>query len=85
MKKKIKSSHDACKAIVDLTKSYDSLAIISSLDPKNQMIIQIRNLAAAGIAADKAAEEAEDADLGRLIEKAEKDQGKFPFDELKLD
>ena len=84
MKKKIKSSHDACKAIVALTESYNSLAIISSLDSKNQTIIQLRNIAASGIAADQAAEEAEDAGLGRMIEKAEKEQGKFPFEELKL-
>ena len=82
MKKKIKGSNDACKAIVDLTQGYGKPD--GYPDPEGLLIHQLRNIAAEGVAADKAAEDAEDADLDRLIEKAEKDQGKFPFDDLKL-
>lgn len=80
MKKKIKSSHDACKAIVGMTQSYKKP--VGS--PDDYLIHNLRNIAIAGIKADDAIADAEDADLGRMIEKAEKEQGKFPFEELKL-
>ena len=82
MKKKIKSSHDACKAIVEMTQSY----YVPPGSPEDKLIHELYTIAAAGIKADTAAEEAEDAVLERLIKHAEQERRAKgePFEELKL-